>query len=288
MADIAFPVLVFFASLAVIMFAISILAKRLIDAYIPVLAILAGVMWITIFATYDNIISFGEPLIENTTSITLPNTAFHMQQDTGASFLALRSGSNIFIGEKLVSIASELNTDNIDTACVSLAKSGTPNGIINIAVYDTIITPTSTNFLYLFDTKNSTTLTTTQSTFCFNSNSTKTFSLRPNTAVGIFFNGGSVGNEVRTFVNTTNPFDSTNTVRTAYTSSWSDTTTQDLLMILSVSAIEEKIVNDLEQIKQDIGYETNQGALLKLFFILIGFSFLIAGIVERFNFGGNT
>jgi len=284
MVDIAFPVLAFFASLAIVMFVFSIIAKRLIDAYIPVLSLLAGVIWITLFVTYDKIDVLGSPV--NSTNTITPTQVDYMDVNIGTSVTKLSGGgvNNIFAGEEIVNTDSMLYNKRIDQACMSLTKTGSPTGTVNIAVYDSVVTPTQANYLYLLGTKDSTTLTTTQTSYCFIG--VDTYITTTNQAIGAFFNGGSAGNEVNVFSNATgNVFDGTNSIRTRYVASWSDFTTTDTRMSVSLNGIQEQTLNEYS--KQDIGFETNEGARLKLFFLIIGISFMLTGIAERYA-GRNT
>ena len=284
MVDIAFPVLAFFASLAIVMFVFSIIAKRLIDAYIPVLSLLAGVIWITLFVTYDKIDVLGSPV--NSTNTITPTQVDYMDVNIGTSVTKLSGGgvNNIFAGEEIVNTDSMLYNKRIDQVCMSLTKTGSPTGTVNIAVYDSVVTPTQANYLYLLGTKDSTTLTTTQTSYCFIG--IDTYITTTNQAIGAFFNGGSAGNEVNVFSNATgNVFDGTNSIRTRYVASWSDFTTTDTRMSVSLNGIQEQTLNEYS--KQDIGFETNEGARLKLFFLIIGISFMLTGIAERYA-GRNT
>lgn len=278
MVDIAFPVLAFFASLAVVMFTFSILAKRLIDAYVPVLALLAGVMWIMIFITYDQIDVLGSPA--NSTKTISPSTIDHMNVFSGTASQTLRSGSNIFIGEEIATASSALTDKRIDEICMTLSKTGSPTGTANIAVYSSTLTPSSTNYRFLVNTLDVSSLTTTSQLYCFLA--TSVFQLDgTGSAIGIFYNGGSAGNEVNVISNGSDPFDSTNSYRTQYVASWSDTTGNDLKMRISLATIDENVSNVYT--KQDISFNTNEGARLRLFFLIIGITFMIAGIAERYS-----
>jgi len=211
---------------------------------VPFLMFIAGGMICFWAVTTDNI-AMGET-VESSVNTILPTQIDYMNVITGTGFTKLSAGgvNNIFVGEDVVNSNSMLSGKRIDQVCISLSKTGSPTGTANIAVYDSVATPTSTNYVFLISTKDVTTFTTTQTTYCFTGAGTHL--LTANQAVGVFYNGGSAGNEVNIYTNITgDQFDGTNSVRTQYVASWSDTTNRDIRGSISLNTIEEQIENTI-------------------------------------------
>lgn len=237
---------------------------------IPLLMFIAGAL-ITFWAIQTDNIVFGSTLTETDKTI-LPSQVDYMNVNTGTGLTSLRSGSNIFIGEDIVNMNSLLHNKRIDQVCISMSRTGSPTGISNIAIYDSTLTPTSTNYKYLFGTKDVTTFTTTQTTHCFIG--VDNYITSPNEAIGVFFSGGSAGNEVNIYTDTSGSvFDGTNSVRTQYVSSWTDTTTRDIMAIISITTIEEIVTNTNE----DNLFEFNEYP--KILFGIIGALIMLGGAI---------
>jgi len=237
---------------------------------IPAMLTFGGMFIMTISVVTTNVI-MGYDITEADNTIT-PSQVDYMDVNIGTSVTKLSAGgvNNIFAGEEIVNTNSMLYSKRIDQVCMSLSKTGAPTGTVNIAVYDSVITPTQANYLYLLGTKDSTTLTTTQTSYCFIG--IDTYVTTTNQAIGAFFNGGSAGNEVNVFSNATgNVYDGTNSIRTRYVASWSDFSTTDTRMSVSLTAINEDIVNTVEPNL----YEFTQ--LPKVLFALLGVILMLSG-----------
>lgn len=245
---------------------------------------LAGASWLILFLTTDSI-SLGEKITLSENTIT-PTQVDYMNVNTGTGFTKLSAGgvNNIFVGEEIVNTNSLLYNKRIDQVCLSLSKTGNPTGTAIIAVYDSTITPTSANYKFLFGTKDSTTFATTQTTYCFIA--VNNYITTTNEAIGIFFIGGSAGNEINIFTDISGSvFDGTNSYRTQYVASWSDTTNRDIRASISLTAIEESIVNaftDKEYFLRDV--VTLEPTLVGIIFIIFSLSFIIIGVLIEVKF----
>lgn len=237
----------------------------------PFMCIFSGILVFGMLAITDDI-GLGQSSASNFTNTISPSTIDHMNVLSGTASQTLRSGSQIFIGEEIGTLSSALAGKRIDEVCIELSKTGTPTGTANIAVYSSTLAPSSTNYRFLINTLDVSSLTTTSQTYCFLSTSVYTLDGADN-AIGIFYNGGSAGNEINIRSNGSDPFDGTDSRRTQYVASWSDTTGNDVKMRISLSTIEERtIVEPYDFNNNDIWvYQT----FMAVFFIITGIIFQI-------------
>lgn len=238
---------------------------------IPIMLFIAGAV-ITFWAIMtDNIqLGFAEPTSINSIR---EDDIDQYSQLTRTGALTLRNGSNIFIGERLNSVSSVLYNKDIDEVCLALGKTGTPLGTATIAIYNTLATPTTLNAIYTFGTIDVSTLPTTGlATYCFEHTATnQDYSLFLNVAFGIFYNGGSSGNNVNVDVSASNPFDGSNTLLSRYQSSWTNDSTQDTYGLARLNII----VEDTENTTEPITFEFTEYP--KILFGIIGAIIMLAG-----------
>lgn len=220
MTETPFLILITYLGFATIIFFVGLMMgiRRISGA--PFMCIFSGILIFGMLAITDDI--SGEGLTGNQTQSVNAVINDNMNTQTGTSIVLLRSGSNIFVGQEVVNFDSVLYGKEINYSQFRLSKNGAPSGFMYAGVWNTISTPTATNYKFLISQMDVSGLSTSEFDISFLRNDTKTYVLDVNEAVGIFYNGGSAGNEVEIIVDTANPFDGSNSQRTSYISSWSD------------------------------------------------------------------
>lgn len=211
---------------------------------IPATLAFAGIFILTISVITTSIgIGYSESASIN--SIGEDDIDQYSQLTRTGSF-TLRNGSNIFVGERANTVTSLLYNKDIDEICLAMGKTGNPLGNATIAIYNTLSTPTLSNAIYVFGTIDVSTLPTTGlATYCFENESIEPYSLFLNVAFGVFYNGGSVGNNVNLDSSASNPFDGTNTIAIRYQSSWTAETASDIYGLARLNIIVEDTENTI-------------------------------------------
>lgn len=248
-----------------------VMASKKIDGA-PFVTIFAGGMMFSLTVLVGNI-TMGESE-DYITNDFLNNTSY-MNQPTVSGTSALRSGSNIFFGEKVVNEQSLLNGGReMNTVQVRLSKTGSPTGNFIVGVYNGVVTPTASNYKYLVASVDSSSLTTSQ-TFYTYYNRNATYILQPNDVVGVFYNGGSAGNEVNIASNATaSSFDGVNSIRSLYTSSWSDSTTADLTGKIGLIKIQ------IQELHPNDNYAFNMFDVWAFIIVMGAFWMLLGGMMQ--------
>lgn len=270
MTETPFLILITYLGFATIIFFVGLILgiRRISGA--PFMCIFSGVLIFGMLAITDDI--SGEGLTGNQTQSVNVVINNHMNEQTGTSIVLLRSGSQIFVGEEVANFNSVLYGKEVNYAQFRFSKNGAPTGFMYCGVWNTIATPTSTNYKFLISQIDVSGLSTSEFDISFLRNDTKTYILDVNEAVGCFYNGGSAGNEVEIIVDTANPFDSSNSQRTSYISSWSDFT-HDLrgkISFVTHEANEKHEPYDFNQLDMYV-YLT----LMSGFYILVGIMFQV-------------
>lgn len=288
--DIPFPVLALFIGVSITLFVLSFMIQR--PKYLPFFAMIAGILWISVFALADNI-TMGYTAERDILTHTLflqgnpasSSTTTHMNVTTSDSFRGLDTSGTKFAGEE-VTASSSLVGDTFNRVSVHIYKLGSPTGNAILAVYDSTVAPTNVNYLTLIATIDSATLTTTPTLYTYNFAG---HTLASNQAIGIFYNGGSGANQVRWSLNTANPFDGTNSRETQYTSSFTDNTTFDLRMalsnVVSVTAEDTEEINSHDTkgntpINWSLGAEDNANWYVRVYFSLFGLAFIALSVLQ--------
>lgn len=238
----------------------------------PFIIMFAGILLFSQLAIITNIEGVSDDRIES----IINNSTTHMNQPTSTVSIALRSGSVNFLGEEVVNDNSALNGDTINQITVRLDKDGNPTGDFYVGIWNSIQPATSTNYKFIVGQMKANHTDLTGATYTFTRNDTKTYVLQVNDAIGVFYNGGSVGNAINMHENATvSSFDGANSIRTAFTGStmaWTDQTTRD---------IRGKIA--LLQTNLDVTYEKypfNQNDAY-VFFILFGALFILISVMAQ-------
>lgn len=261
----------------------------------PLISVIAGFMFLLPIIFVENItMGYTEERSILVSSLELAGsegetiTTVHMNTTTqGTGSHTLRSGSNIFSGEEL-GASSSLIGDTFNIVKVDVLKNGSPTGTAYIGVWDSTIAPNNSNYLYLVDTIDVSTISTSRVTLTFE-NTVDTYTLSSGEIVGIFYNGGSVGNHITFYHSTAGEgqlFDSTNSYIGSYTSSWTDTTGQDksMAIIHNVTSIgnDVQIINSHDTIgASPINYAFNQNDVW-VFSIVLGILFVFMAITIQF------
>lgn len=238
-----------FVTLVSITIVIPLLAYVFRTQFPPsVVLALGGAIWLLMFFSIDNLVmGYEAPLLMNVTnsqnnnsesSLTIENTYIPssvnvtstgtntvMDQQNGSSALTIRSGGNTIRAVKVSSTSSLLQGEPINQVIMSLSKTGSPTGNATIGLFDG---SSSGNVMVTCATLDVSTLTTSQADYTFNCPTNMIATFGGNDRIGIKYTGGDASNLVNWYNQASNAFDSTNTVRTAFTSgTWTDVTTDD-------------------------------------------------------------
>ncbi|MEM2698348.1 MAG: hypothetical protein QXF17_03385, partial [Ignisphaera sp.] len=125
-----------------------------------------------------------------------------------------------------VTSSSKLVNKEINTIEIWLRKTGNPNGIITIGIFDSLL-----NTKKVFGTIDATSLTPAFKKYTFTINDS--YIIQYNDHIGIRYQNGDASNYIQVGVDTTNPYDGINTYRRRYVTSWFDATNEDLMMTLA-------------------------------------------------------
>lgn len=262
---------------------------------------LSGAIFLIIFLTINTIsIGYTEERSILTDSVHFPavedNQLAHYNVSIGNADLVMRASSNNLGGERTTA-SSSLIGDTIDTVTVNLRKNGSPTGTYYVAVWDRAINPTNANMLHTFGTGNSALLTTSYQALSFTGDS---YTITTDDVIGVFYSGGSAGNEVWIrYQSTPSSFDGTNTIFSFWNTGglWSDVSAGDLtaVFIQNVEGSDEITVNSYDTvgnspITYDIkvidenGLYTAEPTFIGIMLIILALSFIMIGIlIERFN-----
>ncbi|MGQ0795782.1 MAG: hypothetical protein ACT4N5_06340, partial [Nitrosopumilaceae archaeon] len=155
------------------------------------------------------------------------NTITHMSDTTRSTSVLTFSGRQI--NAELVTPTSQLIGDNIDSITLRLHRVGSPTGTANIGVFDANL-----NIKQLFGTVNVSTLPTKYQDFEFKLANFAFYTIQSGDRIGIQFTGGSSSSGVNLQIDTRSqePFDGISSHRTRHESSWINSTTEDVYMIL--------------------------------------------------------
>jgi len=143
------------------------------------------------------------------------------------------TGSLVFTGRQIiaeyVTPTSQLVGDNIDSITLRLQRVGSPTGTAEIGVFNTDLTVKQ-----LFGTVDVSTLSASYQVLEYKLPFPTFYTIQSGDRIGIKFNGGTASNGVNVTIDTRsqNPFDSTNSYRVRYESSWISATSEDMYMIL--------------------------------------------------------
>lgn len=210
---------------------------------VPVLVVSAGAFILSIAVMTDNIV-LGQKQIDDTEISESTDIIMNVNTHQATVDVSGFSTHNRFVGQEIGNQNSLLWNKEIDKVCMFLSKSGTLTGDATVGVWNTVVTPTQSNYQKFFGNITATNIPTTGTLFCSQSN--LPVILNQEMAIGIFYNGGAgdSANKINLAVTTSDIFDSTNSYRTRYSTVWSDTTTSDIRMILTVDTINESNTYD--------------------------------------------
>lgn len=252
---------------------------------VPFLMFIAGGL-ITFWAiTTDNIIMNDridnivatESTFNITGSITeIPDYSYNVI--TGTQALVLRSdGSNVHGRGEHVTATSVLIGQEIECINLPMLKTGSPIGTAEIGIMDS-----NNAIIKLFGTKNVSSLTTTFTYYEFCLPDGESYEIQANTYIELRWVNGTISdglNNISVLRDNSNVFDGTNTVSSAYTTSWTDTTTADNTFQLYTI---EEVPNNIQVsgIGGIYSYENNEVPFTeypKILFGIMASIFMIAG-----------
>jgi hypothetical protein len=149
-----------------------------------------------------------------------------MNDTVASSGLSTYSGRQI--QAEYVTNSSILVGKQFDIIMVKLKKKGSPDGNVNIGIFNPDLSVKKT-----FGTIDVNALTSTYSDFMFELPSGLTYQIQPGYLVGVKFTGGDNSNYVAVMTDRTNSFDMDRSYRTYYTTAWKKALSDDLTMILA-------------------------------------------------------
>lgn len=278
--DISFYMLVLFVASA---FAVGIFGTV---RKIPLFAVVAGICILSMFVAVDAVVLPDVP-ITNSTDTIVKNTFDYMNQPTSNALLTLRNAQPIFAGQEVGNDNSLLNMREINQLTFRIDRTGgNVPGKLYAGVWETQSIPSLSTSKFIIGEIMANGTSGSEATYTLTRNDTKTYFLKVNEAVGILFDNGDAGNNMAVAVNTTaSSFDGANTYRTVFseaTNSWTDTVGHDFRFTVSLVKTDLSTTNELiNDGKEDIGFTTNKGAQIKLFFLIFGISFMFIGAIEQ-------
>lgn len=135
------------------------------------------------------------------------------------------SGSVTRVAEKVVNTSSALYNKLVTSCKVRLHKSGSPTGTAYLRVWNSAGTQVAE-----IGSVNVTSLSTTAYTWV-NFGGGTPYTLASGDRIGIEYTGGDASNKIILAHSQSNPYDSTNSIFSSYSGSWSDQTTWDACII---------------------------------------------------------
>ena len=151
-----------------------------------------------------------------------------MSDTVASQGLSTYSGRQIHA--EFVSPTSVLVGKSIDTITVQLKKVGAPTGTVQVGVFNTDL-----SVKQLIGTIDPSTVNTSYKVYTFSLTAPQTYLIQSGDRIGVKYAGGDASNYIATMQDLTNAFDGTNSYQTYYTTAWTNLTTADLYMILSVN-----------------------------------------------------
>jgi hypothetical protein len=234
MVDIPVELFFGFIGMSVVLLVIGLIR----EPKIPATVVFAGMFMLTITMVTDNI-TFGSRIdnivaTESTFNITgsvteIPDYKYNVI--TGTQALVIRvDGSNVHSRVEYITPTSVLIDEEIECISVPLRRTGSPTGVVQSGILDS-----NGAMVKTFDgIVNPATVLTTFTYYSFCLPDGQSYIIQSGDRIGVLWvSGTSDGtNFLETIRDTSNVFDGTNTVSSAYTTLWTDTTTADMNMQL--------------------------------------------------------
>lgn len=241
---------------------------------------ISGSMWLIIFLTTDSI-ALGETVGNSTTTI-IPITTDHMNQPTGTTLITLRSGAVNVICERVANDNSALLNDKINQVTFRIDRAG--NNLdkdIYFGVWDSNTVPTVSNARFIIGQFPANMTSASDALYTVTRNDTKTHMLKVNDCIGIFYNGGTVANNIAVSYNSTaSSFDGTNSNQMTFTPQAWSVGTVDIRG--KISLVESTAFEDVEITTNEYelrNTQTLEPTFVGLVFILLALSFMIIGLL---------
>lgn len=184
----------------------------------PVLILISGAFVFSQVAVIDEL-TLGQ-LVETETVTSVPVSTDYMNQQTGSSVAPMRNSSTIFVGEKVVSHSSALFDKAINKIQVRLDRSGQPTGFLYVGVWSDNVRPTVASANFIVGQLDASKLEGATNDYIFTRNDTKTYTLRANDIVGVYYEGfTTAGNTVDITYANSQVFDSSTSGRFSFSDS---------------------------------------------------------------------
>ena len=166
--------------------------------------------------------------------IVLMPVVYYMQVDTQTDSLPLSSDvdHSRYVTQFVTSGSSLINKE-INKIEIWLHKTGNPTGNVIIGIFDS-----NRNIVKQFAIIDATTLTNQITKYTFTV--TSAYKIKANDYIGIHYVNGDANNYVMVRIDTTNPFDGTNSYRCGYGTSWICANNEDLVISLAYKPLDKE------------------------------------------------
>lgn len=257
--DLPFNILLLYMGFATVIFLVGLVMgiKRITGS--PFVCVFAGLMIFASIVMVENVeVDYVEAL-----DYTL---SYPMNVTTGTGNLGF-STANLVIAERPASSTSALLNKPITCIQLAMSKGGSPTGDVIFGIFDN-----DGKTIKQFGTITASTINTSQRNYivCLPNHDYWTISMYDH--IGAKHLTSDAVNFVRIHLDTTaNTFDGTNSVRTTYiTNTWTDSTTQDLRMVL--------IHDDVNVKGEPVDYAFNQENVFPFTIVLTVF-YIFTGVI---------
>jgi len=236
---------------------------------------ISGSIFLIVFISTDSIqLGYSEPEFLQTPLYSVSHPMNVTTSDSSVAFSATIFG----LAERPANINSQLVNKKINCIEINMLRTGSPTDNVMIGILDN-----DNRMIKLFGNITASTINTGTRSYQVCLSNHDYWILAYNDYIGAKHLGSVGANNIAISTNNGNPFDSTNSVRTSYTTSWSDVTTSDLRMKLTTEnlTIENTPISDTSEpinypIRDSVTFEPT---LVGMFFIVLSLSFIMIGVL---------